>query len=1185
MPHEDTSPESARIGELEQELQRTREDCRQARRRLDELTGLINRSSAVVFRWRVEPGVWPVDYVSENIRQFGYTPDDFISGRVSWPGITHPDDVPRLEAEVAEYTARGERQFHQLYRILTGTGEVRCIDDHTVAVFDDAGRLTHYEGLLLDISEQHALEEKLVHCEAERRLIVEHSLDVLYILDARTGVVTYVSPAITRWGLLPDEVIGGPFTAFIHPDDVQHMQQDLQRTVTTGEEFLSRFRVVTPKGRITPVEELGNAVRQHGEVVQIIGVVRDITERLQAEEVLRESERKFTTFFEFAPIPIAITVAGNRYLEVNAAFERVVGFPREEVRGRTPEELGIVVDPADFAQAGHLVQSEEPVHDYEMRFRRQDGQVRIGLFAAQRIEWGEAHAYLTAVVDITERKLAEEELRRAYAGVEMQIRERTAELARANQSLRESEERLERTQEIAHLGSWELDLTADVLIWSDEVYRIFGLEPREFGATYEAFLEYVHPDDRAAVDAAYRGSVREGRESYEIEHRVVRQHTGEIRSVHEKCLHFRDAAGLIVRSVGMVHDITERKRAEERVARLVAILDATPDFVAIADAKRKVLYYNPAARRMLGIGDGEDIATIRISDTHPSWAADIVLHQAMPIAAQQGTWSGETTLLSRDGREIPVSQVVIAHKSADGHVEYFSTIARDITERKRIEKALQASEKRFYELSQLAPVGIFSGDAGGNVTYVNQRWSEITGWPMEQGLGLKWMAGIHPDDRAYVERERMHTFHERRETILEYRYLTPDDRLKWIIVNVRPLQDEHGALTGFIGTVLDITERKRAEEQVRQLLHVTEQWAAEMDATITAIADGVLVSTPQLDVARSNTAACALFGYPRARLEAPLAEWLALVQLSTPEGQPIPLEDTAAYHAAVLGATTQGKIEQFSHADGTRRWISVSAAPIRTAEGELLGAVTTFADITPVRELQQRQEDLLHIVSHDLRIPITVIHGHMELLEAGLRQRQLDGELTLSTGTIDRNVHRLNNMIQDLVDMARLEGHQFAMKWDTVALQAYLPDLLHRLQHIFPVQRVTADIPADLPPARADVSRLERILLNLLSNAFKYSAEESPVRVRASLQDDEIVVAVSDQGRGIAPADLPHLFERFYRAGERRAEGVGLGLYITTLLVEAHGGRLWVESEVGKGSTFFFTLPVLNAPTPSEGSP
>jgi PAS domain S-box-containing protein len=141
--------------------------------------------------------------------------------------------------------------------------------------------------------------------------------------------------------------------------------------------------------------------------------------------------------------------------------------------------------------------------------------------------------------------------------------------SRLFESLCESEKRLNRSQEIAHLGSWELDLVNNRLYWSDEVYRIFGMKPQEFGATYEAFIEAVHPDDRAAVNASYTASLIEGTDTYEIEHRVVRKLTGEVRIVHEKCSHIRDESGQIVRSIGMVHDITGRKRLEEERERLL----------------------------------------------------------------------------------------------------------------------------------------------------------------------------------------------------------------------------------------------------------------------------------------------------------------------------------------------------------------------------------------------------------------------------------------------------------------------------------------------------------------------------------------------------------------------------------------------------------------------------------------
>jgi len=140
------------------------------------------------------------------------------------------------------------------------------------------------------------------------------------------------------------------------------------------------------------------------------------------------------------------------------------------------------------------------------------------------------------------------------------------------EGLARSEERLKRTQEIANLGSWELDIADNKLVWSDEAYRIFGLQPHEFEATYEAFLEVVHPEDRDAVNEAYISSIRDGLDHYEIEHRVVQKRSGKILYVHEKCEHVRDEANKIVRSIGMVHDITVRKQKRMEVERLNAEL-------------------------------------------------------------------------------------------------------------------------------------------------------------------------------------------------------------------------------------------------------------------------------------------------------------------------------------------------------------------------------------------------------------------------------------------------------------------------------------------------------------------------------------------------------------------------------------------------------------------------------------
>ncbi|MDG5766896.1 histidine kinase dimerization/phosphoacceptor domain -containing protein [Balneolales bacterium ANBcel1] len=223
-------------------------------------------------------------------------------------------------------------------------------------------------------------------------------------------------------------------------------------------------------------------------------------------------------------------------------------------------------------------------------------------FVTRKSSVAEVHSYLKMALRLYQ---ADENARKVLT-----------EHRQIEEALRESEEFLSRSQEVAHVGSWKLDLTGNVLKWSDEVYHIFGFEPQEFEAIYTAFLEFVHPDDRMAVDEAYSRSLREGTDSYEIQHRIVRQSTGEVRHVHERCVHVRDSMGNVIESIGMIQDITEHRRAEERLKennkRLESLLDITQalntsldlDFLmqAIVDGAVRVMNLDSGAIYLLDQG-------------------------------------------------------------------------------------------------------------------------------------------------------------------------------------------------------------------------------------------------------------------------------------------------------------------------------------------------------------------------------------------------------------------------------------------------------------------------------------------------------------------------------------------------------------------------------------------------------
>lgn len=237
-------------------------------------------------------------------------------------------------------------------------------------------------------------------------------------------------------------------------------------------------------------------------------------------------------------------------------------------------------------------------------------------------------------------------------------------------------------------------------------------------------------------------------------------------------------------------------------------------------------------------------------------------------------------------------------------------------------------------------------------------------------------------------------------------------------------------------------------------------------------------------------------------------------------------------------------------------------------------------DVTERRRLDRQREDYMRAIAHDLRSPLTVVLGQAQLLIRALtRGDPTDNQTERDRDRLEAIVtgaRRMNAMIQDLVDSARLESGQLRLSPISLDLGQSVLAFARSLKTGPEGERIRVEAPLDLPLVLADPDRLDRILANLVTNALKYSSADSPVAVSLVRADREIAVSVADRGPGIAPDELPHVFDRYYRTQATRAshEGLGLGLYITRGLVEAHGGRLWAESRLGAGSTFSFTLPL-----------
>ena len=575
----------------------------------------------------------------------------------------------------------------------------------------------------------------MVEAEKFAQRVLNTSLNGIYIHDVKLGQNVFINNQYTALtGYSIDDLRAmdnAQFFELFHPDDRQQVAAHIEELVDNGDDMLEiEYRFKTKDGRWIWCLSRDSVFErtEDGSVSQFIGTFLDITERKQLEEdtirlrdaAIRERDQlkalvnsisdeiwfadnkgKFTLVNPSGALEFAVSEAGE--IDVKKFAESLQVY-RPDGSPRPVEEA-----PPLRSLQGEVVRNQEEIirtpATGELRYRQVSS-------APVRERAGSIIGSVSVVRDITDSKRAEE-------------------------ALRDSEEQLKRAEEIAHLGSWELDLLRNRLAWSDEVYCIFGLQPQEFGASYESFLEYVHPGDRAAVNAAFSDSVREGRNTYEIEHRLIRKSTGEVRWVQEKCRHVRDASGRATRSLGMVLDITDRKKTEQvlkkaydelekKVKERTYELEATVRALELEIEERKEAEsrLHQLARVFMDAADPIIIESLsgtildmnRQAESAYSWKRqDLIGKSIKSIIPQechqqaeqmrQCCLNGEEVRNWEDlrqdqfGRKFFVLATAFPLNDECGKPVAVATIAKDITFRKQMEADLEKSHQRLRDLS------------------------------------------------------------------------------------------------------------------------------------------------------------------------------------------------------------------------------------------------------------------------------------------------------------------------------------------------------------------------------------------------------------------------------------------------------------------------------------------------------
>ncbi len=374
----------------------------------------------------------------------------------------------------------------------------------------------------------------------------------------------------------------------------------------------------------------------------------------------------------------------------------------------------------------------------------------------------------------------------------------------------------------------------------------------------------------------------------------------------------------------------------------------------------------------------------------------------------------------------------------------------------------------------------------------------------------------------------------------------------------------------------------RQAQELGQMLRHQQEEGTKSQAILTSIADGVVVSNTEGRIILVNPAAERILGTSAKQLIG--HDFHALFSAFSAQGR----EEATTAMETLLSTSDLGVSKAFKTIlEIDNRVIHAHLSPVLTRREEFLGVVIIFRDITKEVEADRAKSEFVSTVSHELRTPMTAIKGYTDLLYAGA-VGPINAEQKRFLQIIKSNTDRLTALINDLLDISRVETGRVRFEPRPVQIGEVIADVVNALagQAEAKHQTLTYEVMGGLPEIMGDRDRLNQVLTNLVSNAIRYTPEGGTIEVRAYLVEGAVRVDVRDTGIGIAPEDLGRIFERFYRADHplvQETSGTGLGLPIVKMFVEMHGGRVWVESELGKGSTFTFILPVPTRMEEDEG--
>lgn len=651
---------------------------------------------------------------------------------------------------------------------------------------------------------------------------------------------------------------------------------------------------------------------------------------------------------------------------------------------------------------------------------------------------------------------------------------------------------------------------------------------------------------------------------------VLRKRNGEEIPVEITLSPFDYGDSTYVLAVG--REVSQKSKTEQALQKhqilLHSVLNSTDNAIVALDADRRVIYYNDQYVKLWGFGreflDGgptvEDI--IRRTCEMGLYPADQV-EELIARRLEHLESSAPTNIIETPRLDGVMVEGFATQLSGGGYLLTF----RDITDRKRAEEALRESEERFRSIFEIASAGMVTLSPEGKFLHANPAFCQFLNYSEAELLNFNVEDITHPEDRGKTHRYYQEVAAGVRQTIhYEKRYIRKDGSTVWGHASVACILNSTLKQMYCVGLVQDITERKQAVDALKKALVEAKESRDKISAILKSVADGLIVTDVAGKITLMNRAAEELLKEQSSQvIDRPL---VGVIKGKMLKSRKVPSLVRRKIRTPVT-------LELKGDDPKRSRFIQAKNSVILDHSGKESGVIIILRDITREREIDRMKTEFISTAAHEFRTPLTSILGFSQIL---LAQKDISAkEKKEFLNYIYQGSLALSDIVADLLDIARIEsGQGLSLKTSPCTVREIVTQMEPLRKRLPAEYRFEVVLAEENTLLMVDKGKMGQILENLLSNAVKYSPAGGLIRIRGDIVKRFYQISVADQGIGMTAEQVARIFDKFYRAdaSDTAIGGIGLGMSIVKHIVEAHGGKIWVESQLGEGTVVSFTIPL-----------